>query len=146
MSGAVIDSPEAMEAFGARLVATRQPPLLVFLHGDLGAGKTTLVRGALRALGHTGAVKSPTYTLIEPYEPGGVPLYHIDLYRLSDPGEIDYLGVRELLDQAAWVFIEWPERGGGWLPQPDVSLHLAVTGASSRHVDMTERESSVGTP
>ena len=116
----------AQEAFGARLAAVCEPPLLVFLDGELGAGKTTLVRGFLRALGHSGAVKSPTYTLVEPYEVGGRQIYHLDLYRLSDPGELEYLGLREMLDEEAVLLIEWPQRGVGWLPAADLVVGISL--------------------
>lgn len=114
----------AQEALGARLGKLSDGPLLVFLHGDLGAGKTTLTRGLLRGLGHAGAVKSPTYTLIEPYEIGPRKIYHLDLYRVGDPGELEYLGLREMLSEDALILIEWPERGEGWLPRPDLRLRL----------------------
>ncbi|MCF7991060.1 MAG: tRNA (adenosine(37)-N6)-threonylcarbamoyltransferase complex ATPase subunit type 1 TsaE [Thiohalocapsa sp.] len=95
---------------------------LVFLRGDLGAGKTTLVRGLLRGLGHDGHVRSPTYTLIEPYEANGLQVYHLDLYRIADPDELDYLGLRELLGGEGLVLIEWPERGADVLPEPDLDI------------------------
>ena len=116
----------AQEAFGARLAAACEPPLRVYLDGELGAGKTTLVRGLLRALGHSGAVKSPTYTLIEPYEVGGRQIYHLDLYRLSDPGELEYLGLREMLDEEALLLIEWAQRGVGWLPDADLAIDISL--------------------
>ncbi len=116
----------AQEAFGARLAAACEPPLRVYLDGELGAGKTTLVRGLLRALGHRGAVKSPTYTLIEPYELGGKQIYHLDLYRVSDPGELEYLGLREMLDEEALLLIEWPQRGAGWLPDGDLVVDISL--------------------
>lgn len=99
-------------------------PALVFLAGDLGAGKTTFVRGFLRGLGYQGTVRSPTYTLLEPYPLGGLTLYHLDLYRLSDPEELEYLGLRDLLAEDALVFIEWPEKGDGWLPPADLSVEM----------------------
>lgn len=141
-----IDSPAAMERLGADILAKHASPLRVYLEGDLGAGKTTLVRGALRALGHRGPVKSPTYTLIEPYEAGGQRLYHLDLYRLSDPGELEYLGLRELLAEPAWVFIEWPERGRPWLPPADLTVRIAVTGATTRGVDCSVTSDSPCVP
>ena len=119
-----LSGEEAQEAFGIRLAAICNGPLLVFLQGELGAGKTTLSRGLLRGLGHHGAVKSPTYTLIEPYEMAPRNLYHLDLYRVSDPGELEYLGLRELLEEDAIILIEWPERGEGWLPEPDLRLTI----------------------
>lgn len=122
----VLHGEEEQQAFGARLAqACGKGPLLIFLEGDLGAGKTTLTRGFLLALGHRGAVKSPTYTLIEPYEIGGRRVYHLDLYRVADPDELEYLGLREMLDEDAILLIEWPERGAGWLPPPDLRIRLA---------------------
>lgn len=112
-------------AFGGRLASVCPEKVLIFLQGDLGTGKTTLVRGFLRQLGHQGAVKSPTYTLIEPYELASGPLYHLDLYRLGDGEELDYLGLRDYLDEQAKILIEWPERAGGWLPTPDLVVGIA---------------------
>lgn len=115
---------EAQQAFGARLAAHCPTACTIHLEGDLGAGKTTLVRGFLRGRGHDGAVRSPTYTLIEPYELASGTIYHLDLYRLGDPEELEYLGLRDLLDGSATLLIEWPERGAGWLPPPDLAIHI----------------------
>lgn len=112
-------------AFGARLSAAVGDKALVFLQGDLGAGKTTLVRGFMQARGHQGNVKSPTYTLIEPYELPGGPCYHLDLYRLGDGEELEYLGLREMLAERAVLLVEWPQRGAGWLPEPDILLDIS---------------------
>lgn len=113
-------------AFGARL-ATHLRGLagVVFLRGELGAGKTTLVRGLLRALGHQGPVRSPTYTLIEPYVLNNARIYHLDLYRLGDAEELEYLGLRDLLDGEALLLVEWPERGVGILPAPDLEVEIS---------------------
>ena len=109
--------------FGQMLANLLPRSVVVFLEGDLGAGKTTLVRGVLRGLGWQGNVKSPTYTIVEPYELDGVNLYHFDLYRLAAPEELEYLGLREMLGQGM-LFFEWPERGTGFLPQPDCMIRI----------------------
>jgi tRNA threonylcarbamoyladenosine biosynthesis protein TsaE len=99
---------------------------VVYLTGDLGAGKTTLARGFLHAVGIEGAIRSPTYTLLELYETTAVTVVHLDLYRLRDPAELEPLGLRDLaLPGHVWL-IEWAERGAGWLPQPDLELQLTV--------------------
>lgn len=99
-------------------------PLIITLHGDLGAGKTTLVSGLLNALGHAGSVRSPTYTLIEPYELAGRQIYHLDLYRLTDPSQLEELGVRDLLRPGAVLLIEWPERAMNLLDQANLHIQL----------------------
>ncbi len=111
-------------ALGSRLAGCLSWPFVVFLEGDLGTGKTTLVRGILRGLGHQGNVKSPTYTLIEPYALGAGTGYHLDLYRVGDPGELEYLGLRDLLAESSLLLVEWPERGAGELPIPDLAIHI----------------------
>ena len=99
---------------------------LVFLHGELGAGKTTLVRGVLMEIGHSGAVKSPTYTLLEPYTYGEQSAYHFDLYRVNDPDELGLVGFDEIIDGPGLKLIEWPERADEWLPDPDVEVKITV--------------------
>ena len=127
-----LDDAEATESLGRRLASCQQPGLVMFLHGDLGAGKTTLVRGYLRGLGHQGPVKSPTYALIEPYETGQGNLYHLDLYRLADPEELEWIGLRDLFDGESVCLVEWPQRGEGMLPEPDVNIYLSVEGQGRR--------------
>jgi tRNA threonylcarbamoyladenosine biosynthesis protein TsaE len=105
---------------------------VIYLEGPLGAGKTTLVRGLLRALGVTGTIRSPTYTLLEPYEPGGRSVVHLDLYRLADPRELESLGLRDYPRERCWWLVEWPERGGARLPEPDLRLRLAHDPAGRR--------------
>ena len=101
---------------------------VVYLCGDLGAGKTTLVRGYLRAIGYEGSVKSPTYTLVEPYEIDDIPIAHLDLYRVTDPVELEYIGLEDVLRDVSLTFIEWPERGEGFLPQADLIIELEILG------------------
>ena len=115
---------EATEGFGERLAACCKSGLLIFLHGHLGAGKTTLVRGFLRACGHAGRVKSPTYTLVEPYSVAQRELFHLDLYRLSDAEELEWIGIRDLLSAENICLVEWPEQGAGILPEPDLHIYL----------------------
>jgi tRNA threonylcarbamoyladenosine biosynthesis protein TsaE len=123
-------TPEETEAIGGRLAralpADHPQALLVLLHGDLGAGKTTLARGFLQALGHSGVVRSPTYTLVESYALGAVTVVHADLYRLRDPDEFEGLGLRDLAIAGHVWLIEWPQRGGQWLPAADVDVTLAA--------------------
>lgn len=123
-----IETAEAQEACGQALAALLRPPLVIFLEGDLGAGKTTLTRGILRGLGYQGRVVSPTYTLVESYQTPSVLLAHLDLYRLADPEELEYLGLADLLRQDAVLVIEWPERGQGLLPEPDLRIRLEHEG------------------
>ena len=113
-------------AFGARLARDLRPGMTFYLEGDLGAGKTTLVRGLLRALGHSGRVKSPTYTLAEIYSLPAFELYHFDLYRMHDPREWLDAGFRDVSDGRAVSLIEWPEKAAGWLPPADVIVRLTI--------------------
>ncbi|TDR43299.1 tRNA threonylcarbamoyladenosine biosynthesis protein TsaE [Tahibacter aquaticus] len=98
---------------------------IIHLYGELGAGKTTFARALLQALGVQGRIKSPTYSLIESYAVDALAIHHLDLYRIADPGELEWLGLDELLGDHSLILIEWPERGGSELPAPDLILQLA---------------------
>ena len=124
-----LQNTEETEQFGAELCRWLPAKCLVFLEGDLGAGKTTLVRGFLRAAGYNGAVKSPTYTLVEEYTVNQHKVFHFDLYRLADPEELEWIGIRDYFAQDSVCFIEWPAMGKGFLPAPDVIISLTAQGA-----------------
>ena len=132
MSWFALPDETATEDFGARLVRALPDagaPLVVYLHGELGAGKTTLARGMLRELGESGPVRSPTYALMAEYEPAGQRVLHLDLYRLNSPDELLALGLADHLPGSRLWLIEWPERGeGGGLPAADAHVFLEPVG------------------
>ncbi|WP_374013602.1 tRNA (adenosine(37)-N6)-threonylcarbamoyltransferase complex ATPase subunit type 1 TsaE [Pseudoxanthomonas koreensis] len=122
----MLADPEATDALGHALADTRPQPAVVHLRGDLGAGKSTLARALLRRLGVQGPVRSPTYTLVERYPVPGGEAWHLDLYRIGDAGELDFLGLDG--DEATLWLVEWPERGGQGLPHADLRIQLAQEG------------------
>lgn len=123
---------EAQEALGTALSRALNGAGVVWLEGDLGAGKTTFTRGVLRGYGHAGAVKSPTYTLIEPYELADATVYHFDLYRLTDPEELELLGIRDYCRSDTLAIIEWPEKGQPFVPPADLVISIRYPAKSEQ--------------
>jgi tRNA threonylcarbamoyladenosine biosynthesis protein TsaE len=134
-------SGEETEALGARLLGTAAPPgsacRVVFLRGELGAGKSTFARGVLRALGVQGPIKSPSYTLLETYERPGITTVHLDLYRLLDPEELEHLGLPDYHRPGFLWLVEWPERGVGRLPDADLEFQFSM-GADGHRIERIE--------
>jgi tRNA threonylcarbamoyladenosine biosynthesis protein TsaE len=114
----------AVSALALAFVKGIRTPLVIFLKGDLGAGKTTFARAFVHALGYQGYVKSPSYGLLESYRAGGIAVLHLDLYRIEDPEELEYLAIRDLYDAETVLLVEWPEKGVRHLPPPDLDLHF----------------------
>ncbi|MDD7805195.1 MAG: tRNA (adenosine(37)-N6)-threonylcarbamoyltransferase complex ATPase subunit type 1 TsaE [Endozoicomonas sp. (ex Botrylloides leachii)] len=132
----LIDNEKQMVLLGSLLAKASCGQGIIFLHGDLGAGKTTFCRGVLTELGHKGTVKSPTYTLVEPYEVNDQKIYHFDLYRLADPEELEFIGGRDYFEEKSLCLVEWPTKGEGALPVADAEL-LFEYHSSGRKVTFT---------
>jgi len=138
-----VENEASMEALGANLLDAMQAQGVIYLVGDLGMGKTTLSRGVVRAAGHIGAVKSPTYTLVEPYEFEFTTIYHFDLYRLLDPEELEFMGIRDYFSETATCIVEWPEKGGEFIPVPDLNATLSYVGDERKIVINSASERGV---
>ena len=129
-----VEDEAAVARLAARFAAAAEPPLVGYLRGDLGAGKTTFARAWIHALGYQGYVKSPSYGLLETYETAAQKVLHLDLYRIEDPEELEYLALRDLFDDRTVLLVEWPDRGAGRLPPADFVLEFGET-AGGRHID-----------
>ena len=145
-----LEGEDAMVHFGVELAASisssiNSDGVVIFLEGNLGMGKTTLSRGVLSGFGYVGAVKSPTYTLVEPYELEDIMVYHFDLYRLGDPEELEYMGIRDYFDSKHLCLVEWAEKGGRFLPVPDLLLRISMidNGRDVEVVGRTDRGTAI---
>ncbi|HWT14674.1 MAG TPA: tRNA (adenosine(37)-N6)-threonylcarbamoyltransferase complex ATPase subunit type 1 TsaE [Patescibacteria group bacterium] len=134
-----LPDPAATAAFGARLASVLQPPMVIGLIGDLGAGKTALARALIQSLVPGTRVKSPTYALIESYDSPTMQIHHLDLYRLRHPAELAELGLADLLGPRAVILIEWPDKGGQETPARDVDVRISRVGDDARSVELVLR-------
>lgn len=130
------NNEKATEQLGERLSATVPPVRLLYIRGPLGAGKTTLVRGLLRGLGYEGPVKSPTFTLVEPYDLAKATVNHFDLYRVTDPQELEFLALRDYIGSGNVCIVEWPERGADVLPLPDLDVMIRPSNNEGRELQL----------
>jgi tRNA threonylcarbamoyladenosine biosynthesis protein TsaE len=127
-----VPDEQASAALARRFAAAVEPPCVIWLEGDLGAGKTLFARAFVHALGYEGYVKSPSYGLLETYHAGGIKVLHLDLYRIEDPEELEYLALRDLFDEGSVLLVEWPDRGAGVLPAADLVLRFFEDGDTRR--------------
>ena len=137
-----LSTEDQTEALGRQLAAELTAPVTIYLTGDLGVGKTRLSRAILHGLGHAGTVKSPTYTIVEPYEFAQFTIYHFDLYRLTDPSELEFMGIRDYFSGSTIVLIEWPENGQGFVNDADLIIQLSFAN-TGRHCQLMAK-SEVG--
>jgi tRNA threonylcarbamoyladenosine biosynthesis protein TsaE len=128
----MIENEQQMLALAKRLAKVCDPPLVVYLSGELGAGKTTFSRGFLEGLGYQGRVKSPTYTLVEHYPFSNLQVFHFDLYRIHDPQELELMGIRDYFTEKSLCLIEWPEQGGSYLHSPDIQINFIIEHSGRR--------------
>ena len=133
--------PESTKDIGVEIAQLLSFPAVIYLEGDLGAGKTSLCQAIIHAFGYQGAVTSPTYNLIQEYPVSNGVIYHLDLYRLDDPTEIEFLGIKDLIDPGSIFLIEWPSRGGGYLPPASHQINIQKLSSESNLMREIELQS-----